>query len=296
MRVAFSCALFKHFCTNLGIGDSVAAARPLTHPRAHFYLYRPGHQSSKSVCARAALARRESTASNPHSPPHTFDLVLHDERNANLGGHLSVVGREPGPQAQETASLELLGSTVQWSLVWHLTSHWIRLHLLHLGLDKVERQAEESRGKASNQATTDDRHWPGSTCFLQHLLGLRIERKSAKCGAHCACRSQRSSLEKSAHAFGPGDSGHRMHDTAIVPSLCCREQGVRLHANERKICRVASSCCHASSRDRTEGLLGEPGHRVEHRVAGPLNERIEDAEAPTSVDHLPHEASAQTPH
>merc|ERR1712050_768213 len=208
MRVAFSCALFKHICTNLGIGDSITATRPLTHPRAYQYLYKPGRQSSKSVRARAAVARRESTASNPHSPPHTFDLVLHDQRNANLGGHLGIVGREPGPQAQETACLELLGSAVQWSLVRHLTSHRIRLHLLHLGLDEVERQAEEGGGKASNQATTDDRHRPGSACLLQHLLGLRVERERAKGGAHRACRGQRSALEKPAHALGPGDGGH----------------------------------------------------------------------------------------
>merc|ERR1711972_491320 len=243
MRVAFSRTLYKHICTSLDIGDSVTATHPLTHPRAHFYLYKPGHQSSKSVCARAVVARRESTASNPHRPPHTLDPVLHDERNANLGGHLGIVGREPGPQAQETASLELLGSAVQWSLVWHLTSHRIRLHLLHLRLDEVERQAEEGRGKASNQATTDDRHRPGSACLLQHLLGLRVERERAKGGAHRACRGQRSALEKPANALGPSDGSHRVHDVAIVPPLGRREHGVRLHANERKVRWVAGSRC-----------------------------------------------------
>jgi len=102
----------KHICTGWDVGDSLTATRPLIRLQAHLYLYKPERQNSKSVRAPAAVARRESTASNPHSPPHTFDLVLHDECNANLGGHLGIVGREPGPQAQETASLELLGSTV----------------------------------------------------------------------------------------------------------------------------------------------------------------------------------------
>merc|ERR1712039_89819 len=58
MRGAFSLALFKHLCTTLGKGGSVAAARPLTHPR-------PG--TSPSVQARASESQKRLRSSGRSS-------------------------------------------------------------------------------------------------------------------------------------------------------------------------------------------------------------------------------------
>merc|ERR1712039_583080 len=126
--------------------------------------------------------RRIVPASNPHGLPQPLDLVLHDERNPNLGGHLDIVGWEASPETQDSTSLELLCEAIRRPLVRHLACHRIGLHLLHLRLDEVERQAVESGGEASNQGPANDRHRCRSSCVLQDLLGLRIEGQCAKCG------------------------------------------------------------------------------------------------------------------
>merc|ERR1712187_687018 len=45
---------------------------------------------------------------------------------------------------------------------------------------------------------------------------------------------------------------------------------------------------------RAERLLGEARHGIEHRILRTLHESVEEAEPPTCVDDLPHEAGAQT--
>merc|ERR1711862_330276 len=70
---------FKHICTSFGIGDPVTATRPLIADPFPGALYKPGHQSSKNVCAPAAVARG-SPAKISHesgSPQLQTPIALH---------------------------------------------------------------------------------------------------------------------------------------------------------------------------------------------------------------------------
>merc|ERR1740133_682247 len=122
-----------------------------------------------------------------------------------MGSDAEVVGGEARPQACDAASSDLCHGAINRSLERHLTCDRIWLHLLNLGLDEIEGQAEERGEETCNGGGADGLHSSGGTSGLQHLLGLGVESQHAEVQGHGTSGSRSSTFEEAGWSIGAGN-------------------------------------------------------------------------------------------
>lgn len=153
-----------------------------------------------------------------------------------------VVGWETSPEAGDTLSSHGLLETVWHALVWHgAVSLW--LLLLHLGLDVVEWEREESSAEGRQHGSVDldpPGGWFSAGSLSKLFLGSLVGDHHSDVEGNSSGNSWNSTSPKTSDTFFSNNSLQGVENTSVVSAFLGWESRVSLHAHQAQVCWITN--------------------------------------------------------
>merc|ERR1712232_826181 len=206
-----------------------------------------GSKTLQNVDTVSSHTRRTLTTipmpSQAHAAPELLAGILGNQGDHGVRCNTDVKSWKPCVESQWATSRHGLRCTVKRALVHQLTSDWIWLLLLHLRLDKVERQGEEGCEEACNCRSTENKRCTSDAHVRKHVLTRRIEGKHPEVQRHGPGHCRHCSVHKTCWTLVFDDETERSENIGVASAFSCWFHAVCLHTNEGQVSRVANERC-----------------------------------------------------